>query len=878
MSRHRWALAFLLPGAGAAAQQDARVDPDRPAARAQRAALPVQVDGRLDEPVWRQAMQVTEFTQRDPQEGQPSSQRTEVRIAFDENAIYVGARLFDTESVSTRLGRRDSSLPGSDWFTVSLDSYHDHISAYQFSVNPSGVRRDQRTTGDFDDDESWDPVWEAAAEIDDQGWVAEMRIPLSQLRFRRDDEQTWGLQLVREISRENEESWFAFTPKRERAGVARYGHLVGLQGLEPSSPLELLPYGLTRASYRFVPREPDVNFGNPFADGSDYVTSVGLDLKYRLASNLTLAATINPDFGQVEADPATINLTAFETRFDERRPFFIEGSDIFDFGEGGAQIFYSRRIGGPPPGRIPSEAVYDDAPDNSTILGAARLTGKMGGWSLGVMEAVTGRERAEYITENEERGHAPVAPLTNFFASRVRREFRDGESVVGGIVTAVSRNLTDAELAGRVRSSAFAGGIDFSHAWADRSWSLEGFLSGSHIAGRADVIAAAQRSSARYYHRPDAGHLELDMTDRTLNGLSAGIELGKESGLHWRGRLGYETTSPGFEVNDLGFQSRADQHGANLNIEYVEERPGRVFREWNIDASLDGEWNYGGDRLGTSLDLEAGGELLNYWNGELNVSREFAAFDDRLTRGGPLARLPALTGWFASVQSDERKPWTVELSADYESGVIGRSKSVELEIGFRPSPNWSISISPEWSHESVHSQYVETVPDTLARATFQNRYVFADLKQTEISLATNVNVTFTPGLTLEIFARPFLGSGRFGRPKELLAPRSFRFARYDDIGIVTDHGDELEIDPDGSGPAESFEIEKENFTLRSLRGNAVLRWEWRRGSTLFLVWQQEREGETALTSDLRLRRDLRALGRTRPDNVFMIKVSYWLNP
>ncbi|MGH7471977.1 MAG: DUF5916 domain-containing protein, partial [Longimicrobiales bacterium] len=259
-------------------------------------------------------------------------------------------------------------------------------------------------------------------------------------------------------------------------------------------------------------------------------------------------------------------------------------------------------------------------------------------------------------------------------------------------------------------------------------------------------------------------------------------------------------------------------------------------------------------------------------------NKSFSAFDDRLTRGGPLTRSPALNGYNFSIESDERKPWTVDFSLDYEKGGIGRSTSFEVNVGFRPSPNWNISIAPEWSREQLNAQYIETVPDILARATFQNRYVFADLEQTEISLATRVSVTFSPALTLEVFARPFLGSGRFGQPKELMAPRTFRFANYNEIGTVTDAGEELEIDPDGPGPASSFEIEKENFTLRSLRGNAVLRWEWRRGSTLYLVWQQEREGETTLSSDLQLRRDLRALGGTRPENVFMMKVSYWFNP
>jgi hypothetical protein len=295
--------------------------------------------------------------------------------------------MYDRAPASTRLGRRDSSLPGSDWITILFDSYHDHLTAYQFSVNPSGVRRDIFLAGDFDEDESWDPVWEAATAVDGDGWTAELRIPFSQLRYRADAAQTWGIQIMREISRINEESWFAFTPRRERAGIPRCGHLVGLEGLRGAERLELLPYALSRAHYHDVGRNPDVTFPNPYTDGSDYTTTSGVDLKYRVASNLTLDATFNPDFGQVESDPAVINLTAFETRFEERRPFFVEGADIFSFGGGGfgggfgggSQLFYSRRIGAAPPGRLPSDRAYADVPDHATILGAAKLSGKLHG-------------------------------------------------------------------------------------------------------------------------------------------------------------------------------------------------------------------------------------------------------------------------------------------------------------------------------------------------------------------------------------------------------------------------------------------------------------------------------------------------------------------
>jgi hypothetical protein len=867
------ALAFAVD---LAAQQPATTsDSTTPTAHAVRAIGSIRVDGRLDEAAWASAPPVTRFTQRDPNAGEPSTERTEVRFVYDANALFVGARLYDSSGlVSSRLGRRDSELDGSDWFFVTLDSYHDHLTAFRFGVNPDGVRRDEKIGGD-DEDASWDPVWDATATRDATGWTAEMRIPLSQLRFRHDNAQTWGIQIVREIARSNEESWFAFVPKRERSGVARYGHLTGLVGLAPGSRLELLPYVVTRGRYNTPAQDADAPFSNPYNDGSEQTVTLGADLKYRLASNMTLDVTVNPDFGQVEVDPAVVNLTAFETRFEERRPFFIEGSEIFRFD--GAELFYSRRIGAPPPGRTPSSSVYDDIPENATILSAAKLSGKARGWSLAVLDAVTDRERAAYVDASGVRGTAKVAPLSNYFVGRARRELRQGQSVIGGIATAVHRDLTDATLASRLRSRAYAGGADFIHDWSDRKWTLSGFVAGSLIDGASSVITTAQRSSARYYQRPDASHLTLDTTATSLSGMAGRLELEREAGEHWRGDAVVSTISPGFETNDLGFQSRADQHALVATLEYVHEEPGRVFREWSFEAGPRANWNYDGDRLVTRLNFEGSGELLNYWSGDFEINQEFAALDDRLTRGGPLMRVLPRKFGSVSIESDSRKAWTLDLGFDRWWGDAISTSSLSVGLGFKPAPNWQISLSPEFERERSASQFVASVADARASSSYGSRYVFADLKQTELSVATHVNVTFGPTVSLEAFARPFISSGTFSNLKELARPRSFDFNRYADVGTVTQDGDEIVIDPDGAGPAESFEVDNETFTTRSLRGSAVFRWEWRPGSTLFLVWQQEREIEDS-NGDFRLRRDLRQIGRARPDNVFVIKATWWLNP
>ncbi|NIR41506.1 MAG: hypothetical protein GWN73_39035, partial [Actinobacteria bacterium] len=404
-------------------------------------------------------------------------------------------------------------------------------------------------------DDSWDPVWDAATTVDDEGWTAELRIPFSQLRFDPGSD-VWGVQFSRRIVDTREHLVFSFTPKRERGGVARYGHLVGIEGVQPGRNVEVLPYAVGRAEY--LEAEPD----NPFRDGTAYIGGVGVDLKYGLTSNLTLDATINPDFGQVEVDPAVVNLSAFETFFQEKRPFFVEGADIFG---GGADLFYSRRIGRRPQGSLPDEAAHADRPESTTILGAAKVTGRTAnGWSIGLLEAVTGREEAAYVDTLGVRGRAPVEPLTNHLVGRLRRDLRSGETVLGLKATAANRRLDTDALAGRLRSSAYAGGFDFKHEWANRAWAVDGHIAFSRIAGAPDVMVAAQRSSARYLQRVDADHLSLDSAATALAGFSGRLQIAKRAGLHWRGQASYSTTSPGYETNDLGFQRDADRHRAGL--------------------------------------------------------------------------------------------------------------------------------------------------------------------------------------------------------------------------------------------------------------------------------------------------------------------------
>lgn len=411
----------------------------------------IRLDGLLDEDEWALAMPASHFIQTDPRDGLDATEPTEVRILYDDDALYIGARMHESRgAIKKRLGRRDSYLSDSDWFYVMLDSYHDHLTAYQFSVNPAGVKRDELTGGGGGGgfgrgDASWDAIWDVATTTDSAGWTAEIRIPFSQLRFKVAAEQVWGIQFSRRAISKEEVTVLSHTPKSERGGVARYGHLEGLRDIGPGRRLEVLPYTVSRVEYR------DVSAGNPFRDGSDFFTGAGVDLKYRLTSSLTLDATVNPDFGQVEVDPAVVNLSAFETSFDEKRPFFVEGSSIFRFDD--MRLFYSRRIGRRPQGGTPGGTQFSDVPVNTTILGAAKITGQTRtGWNIGVVQALTAEERAPYLDADALRGEATVEPLTNYLVVRAAKNLRSGETQLGGIVTAVNRDLSDEGLASALRS------------------------------------------------------------------------------------------------------------------------------------------------------------------------------------------------------------------------------------------------------------------------------------------------------------------------------------------------------------------------------------------------------------------------------------------
>jgi len=873
------AISAVASDSEVAAQSPSGAPTPRPNVEAHRTAMAPAIDGVLDDDAWAAAAVADGFIQRQPNAGAPATHPTEARILFDDDAVYVAMRMFDPhpDSIAAPLARRDAGGIYSDWAYVMIDSFHDRRTGFVFAVNPRGVQKDYMIYDDASEDISWDPVWEVGTSIDSLGWTAEFRIPLSQLRFHAGGE-TWGLNLQRRIARTEEWSFWSPSLPDVAGYVSHFGTLSGMTGLRPPRRLEIQPYASSRLT-----RAPDQP-GNPFFRVNEAALQAGVDIKVGLTAGLTLSGTVNPDFGQVEVDPAVVNLGAFETFFPERRPFFVEGADVFRFGEVRSHInlqnrefFYSRRIGRAPQRQLGGgNVVHVDAPDQTTILGAAKVTGRVGDWTVGVLDAVTGRAEARYSTPDGEHLRAGVEPLTNHLAGRARRAYRDGATMVGSMITATHRDLDDDAFRGFLRSSAYVGGLDFEHNWSGRAWTLSGFAAGSRVAGSGDAIALAQRAPARYFHRPDAPHLDYVPERTSLDGHAAALAL-RHMG-RWDMSLRYDETAPGFDVNDLGFQGRSDFRSlTGFFGQRVNRRQG-IFR--NRSAYLFGghEQNFGGDVLMNLVGGGANATFTSLWSGGVEGWFQPESYDDRLTRGGPLARRP--TQWQAQgwINTDSRRAVVLSLDSNLEgTGEGGYYRSVGIRTDWRPTTATRVRFGPRVVRAHSPRQYVAAFPDEAAEATFGRRYLFADIDQTNLALDTRVDWTFSPRLTLELFAQPFIASGHFDRYKQLreAGGRTFDVFGEDsgNVSRVQENGhSRIEIIPD-DGPRIAFA--DPSFTLRSLRGNAVLRWEYRPGSTVFLIWQQNRSDRLG-DGDFRFRRDLSDVFTAPGTNVFLIKATYWI--
>ncbi len=827
------------------------------------------VDGVLDEADWASATVARNFVVFEPNEGEPASQRTEARVLYGDAALYVGIRAFDEapDSIVSRLARRDER-PHSDWLDVAIDSYHDRRTAFRFSVNPAGVKVDAYFFDDTNEDTSWDAVWDVATTMDEEGWTAEFRIPYSQLRFNGADRQTWGINFGRVVARHLEQSLWAPVSRGDGAMVSRFGDLEGLHDLSPPRRLEVLPYSLVRLESLSGAAE------DPFHDPRDFSYAIGGDVKYGLTTDITLDLTINPDFGQVEADPAQVNLTAFESFFAERRPFFVEGANIFSFSfspgddGGGENLFYSRRIGRAPRGRV-SSRLYADSPDRTRIASAVKLSGKtQTGWSVGLLHALTTREKAYRADGSNLLEPQVVEPLAHYGVGRLSKDFRDGKSAVGVISTWTVRNGAAAdELA--LHKGAYTAGLDGRHRFGADRFLLSGYLIGTTVRGSEQAIARTQRAPARYFQRPDAGHTDFDPERTSLNGWSGAATFAKISGGFFRYASGVMARSPGFETNDAGFMREADFWSPWVWVGYNRYKPTKRFQRWNVNFNGWTSYSFGGERYSTGGNVNGSFTLNNFWGGYVGVHHNTEGLSNTTLRGGPMfVREASWNGW-GGLRSDSRKPLRINIGANWSAKPESGSWSwgTEASLHWRPSSSMTLSAGPFMRLRSEDLQWVRRFGGDAPN------YLFGELRQVTAGATTRASWTFSPTLSLQVYAEPFVSAGEYGEFKRISDPRAQAYKdRYDLLqSRVADNG-LVEADVDGDGSPESFR--NPDFNVKQFRSNVVLRWEYQPGSALFVAWSQGRD-HYAQTGDFSLG-DVGTLFEEPSEDVFMVKMSYWI--
>jgi len=844
------------------------------ASHAVRRTKPIRIDGRLDEPAWAEVPATGDFWQRRPKEGAPIGQRTEFRIAYDDQAIYVGVRAFDSAPGEIRnlLHRRDQDS-GADWVYVMLDSYGDKRTAFGFGLNAAGVQRDMLMYDDTNEDESWDAVWSGASHIDAEGWTAEYRIPLGQLRFSEDDARVWGVQFIRYVGRTGEQDLWSPTARTDQGFVSKFGSLDGLVGLRGGRRLEVLPYlsgGLGRMAH---------DDADPFHDAIDPRYGFGLDAKLGLTSAVTVAATINPDFGQVEADPSQVNLSANETYFAEKRPFFLEGTEIFQFSldqsdNGPSALFYSRRIGAAPHAQLGGD--YVDAPTGTTIYGAAKIAGKTAdGWAFGLLDAVTAEEEATAVT-GATRTTSIVEPLTNYALARVKKDLRGGKTTVGGAVTSVTRALDDTGLENALHDQAVTGGLGLTHRFGHDEWSADARVVASWVHGSQEAIARTQRGFRHLYQRPDATHLDFDPTRTSLGGAGALWEVGRYGGTHWKFGVGGYLRTPGFEANDLGFHGPVDHLVQWSSAGYRDNLPGDHVLNWKVNVEAFAQTSLEPELVSVGGNANVNVQFSNFWSAWGGLGVDENRLDPGATRGGPALAQDRAAYGSGGFATDGRKAFSFETGGDFRrvSAADDLSTSVYANINIQARSNVELSIGPNYSANTSHDQYVDEVADDSGAP----HYVFAHVAQETFGLFLRGAWTFTPELSLQLYAQPFVAAGAYDDFKQAAMTRArardARFARYQRGQLSRTQDDRYVVDDDLDG-APDYAIGVPDFNFRALRANLVLRWQYLPGSTAFLIWSHgQSDAVTDGTFDLPT--DLRALGHADGEDVVMVKVSYWL--
>lgn len=856
--------------------------PEKKQYKATKITIPPEIDGILDEESWKEGVWDSDFTQWQPYNGRPESQTTEFKIVFDENNLYVAIKAFDTspDSIVKRLGRKDNT--DGDWVAIIIDSYHDLRTGFMFGVSAAGVKLDEMMSNDGNnEDSSWEANWWAKTSVNDEGLFAEMKIPFSQLRFEKNSGDVWGLEILRFLYRKNETSIWQPIPRDAPGLIHMMGEMTGLEQVKPRKIFDITPYGVAKVErYKSEP-------GNPFATGKGSKIKGGLDAKIGVTNNLTVDLTVNPDFGQVEADPSVVNLSAYETFFEEKRPFFIEGNNITNFGlgigDGGLgndNLFYSRRIGRRPQGSVVDFGGFSESPINASIIGAAKLTGKTkNGLSVGFLNAVTAEEKAE-IDMDGTRSFQTVEPLTNYFVGRIQKDINSGNTIIGGIATSVNRDMNDIPIIGdesgnlinRLPGSAFSGGLDFTQYFKEKNYMFNVNAAYSQIDGTDLAILRAQRSSARYFQRPGSS-ISLDPSRTSLSGSGGRVQFQKTGNGHFQYLAAFLWKTPGFEINDMGYQTEADQLLEVFWVGYRLYEPKSFYKQININFNQYSAWDFAGDHLLDGGNVNGFINFKNYWQANAGVEISLNQASNTMLRGGPLMKLPGAINEFFYVTTDNRKKLIFSLSGDINTMFEGSQESYRLTPGitYKPAKTLNITVSPSYRKSFDELQYVsQTAYGTL------DRYVFASIDQRTISVSFRLNFNLKPDLTLQYWGQPFIASGRYYDFKYITNPVASgynnRFAVYSPSQIELVDNEYYSIDENNDG-SDDYNVGKPDFNVREFLSNLVIRWEYSPGSSVYLVWSQTRSGFDPMGT-IDYFDDMGDLFSVRPHNVFLAKFSY----
>jgi hypothetical protein len=839
----------------------------------------IKIDGLFSENEWNSVNWEGDFTQYEPNEGESPSQRSEFKIIYDENNLYIAVRSFDSEveKIEKRLSRRDSW--DGDLVIVQIDSYYDKKTAFMFSVNAAGVRNDAVITNDNmnEEDDTWDPIWTAKTNINEEGWSAEFKIPLSQLRFSNTINQIWGIQIGRYIFRNSEWSIWQAIPKENSGWVSRFGQLDGLKDLKPKRQIEIAPYVSTGINLY------EAEEGNPYADGSDVLYNGGIDGKVGITNDLTLDFAVNPDFGQVEADPSEVNLSAFETFFAEKRPFFVEGNNItnYQITPGGNpwssdNLFYSRRIGRSPQYYIEDdlgENEYLKIPGNTRILGALKLTGKTKkGYSIGIIESLANNQYAKVSLDGEERKEI-VEPMTNYFAGRLQKDMNEGNTILGGMITSTNRFINDDQL-NFLNDNAYTGGIDFRQYFSDKKYYISTSFVGSHIQGSTDAITAQQESSRRYFYRPDADYMTYDTSRTSLSGYGGNFLFTKQvnKGLSFMANITWR--SPGLELNDMGYMRRANTVFQYIWAGYRITEPFFIFRSIGINGNQWTGWDFGGTNTFKGGNINAWFQFTNLWSFGFNVSTELNNIDNNILRGGPAMKTPGNFNYSLSFSTNSTKKLSLSgwywSNGSYEKSFKG--DGIYANLTYHPFNFISVTLSSEYSNWKSDLQYLST-----EEYMNEDQFLFGKIDQKTFSLTARLNINITPDFTIQYYGAPFISAAEFDEYKKITDPfadeYSDRFYIFNENEIDYISQDAIWGIREQGNTDYNYFIENPDFNYQQFRSNLVLRWEYKPGSLLYLVWSQDKT-DSFSNGSFNFGDDMKSMFKITSNDIFMIKFSY----